>query len=449
MRLVVSKYLQEKWSLNEQYLAFDKFVETELNKRGVEKKNITTLPFLRTSVDDLIKNSTYVSNKYETYVRLLSERFNEVHGKKYSLLFWKTAMSLHLPRYITFLHDFYFTINKVDLKGYYFDLISNDEINSPVNFEEQRELLQSSDIVNDILLKLYVDYKQGVSFPNKNNVDFKRVEIKKQSLKTKIKAIIISLINNLTPKKGSIYLGLINMEKYYGQDLKNIGCDKVKLNIDFQVVNKNHGASRNRLFNKIQDLDEFDNYFLFVSYYLFPQHLIESFNDLIFDIDNKIKRYYKKEYVLSETWIFSSIISIAIGLLKEKGVKLVTVEHNAISHIYEGNYTAYLESITDVYLTLGWNKVNDDKFVSGKFYFLAPPTDSVNKKGILYISGAPQVKMAIHSTFYSLCAEFAPIHFKYVEEFFRLGKGLPFMSDLTYRGYPKKKMSIPMIKNFF
>ena len=344
------------------------------------------------------KDFTYLLEIYERYLKILSNRLNNIHNKKFSLRFWRVIIG---PWLCSFISIYFERWNNVK------DSINNNKIDKFIslhlNFEDfvpydNRNFMSftQNDAWNQCLYQSIV-----VNFLKKNQIEY--VEPDKHIIKKILKDSIIdkahkenffqSLRNNILKilrinniKKYdylfyNTYLGLINefhLSRRFNQlpiflntnesfDIKNID-----MNLRNEI--KNFSSSKNTFEqNLIESIP------LFI-----PKVFLENFKDL--------ENYVKKEnYPQKPKIIFSSgslwydtIFSYQVAKALENKAKLIYGQHGGAIGMSKYHWPEQHEiKISDYYLTWGWNDKNNSKVK--RFYFLKKSEQLLSQKEDLLI----------------------------------------------------------------
>jgi len=124
-------------------------------------------------------------------------------------------------------------------------------------------------------------------------------------------------------------------------------------------------GTRNEIFECKENMpDDFHEFLLKTSIYLFPSLFIENFLENEQKGNQKIEKFKNLKFFVSENWISNSENNFLKTLCRLKGIKSITLEHNSIFRIYSNPYSKYFIKYSDYYITLGWEG-NESKIISG------------------------------------------------------------------------------------
>lgn len=372
---------RELWvSSAKEIFAIDGVIEHKLllsESEGVEKI-IRVAPHIRSSAADVRRDREYIELIHGIFVEVVITRLMEIHGNILPAFFWKKSLAKSLLRHLSLCFDLYqaceksyrpdeFTTNTLHF--------SNFKI--PKDFTEHRSYFQDSELGREQLFSVYCRFR----YPSKS--DIKKVNLKLidptsnltyllkiskliKSVKSYVKKSILKRNRDLKAEMLIIDTSIGEddlqdlMEKSGGRiikvDLPELGGGPKKIQMKIRST-----------FSRPSDrLDDFGNYCLKVLEHGMPTIYIESFTkafktyDKFFDIN-----FPNAKFVVCEWWVGYSKSSFAMAVLNQRRVRHLSVEHNFISHIFEGTPTKFFYPLVDEYLTLGWAENNDSKIIPG------------------------------------------------------------------------------------
>lgn len=438
--------------------------------------DIIVAPYRRQSSSDLEKDHNFVQLKFDKYVKILAERLNQIHGTSYSIPFWRRALSISFERYITYFHEvfenceLYFKKDRHDC-----NVLSEKSYYVPLDFEEQRNFFQHSNYGQEQIFSLYMHTFYPGGLKTKDDQYKTHLESGQKSLESPKKSIFLRLLEQgfsrttfnkiLLRLKHEFSRATFNNRKqkifkmYYSRKAHKIGILGSFFsteNLDLLII-KSRGLiyplewqinlidsdnysplwdDRELLTENRIDFDKFDRFFFASLKHCLPRIFIENFKKVENYYINYFKTYNDLKYVTSEAWLSSSSLSIALALLKERGVKHIYNEHNYFEHPWVGSLIPKEASLSDIFVSMGWynNKINN--IVQGASLREFKLDDKPEKRyKICYIGSSATAKRPNYTASYGWSCENAPKHFKFVRLFL---EGLSYQTrcDILYKGYP-------------
>jgi len=342
------------------------------NKKIKEKYRIDCVaPYRRKTREDLINDSKVVDDKYRKYVDILVERLNKIHNRQYPREFWKKVLSLAFIRHITLFHELFMKCELFfDGDRHYSHILSESSFYTPIDYEDHRNRFQYSNLGQEQLLSIYLRlfYVDNVQYYERN-LDTKSIEIDIYSrflhvaryLKSFIgrlsKSLLTLLFHSTKHSNDKIAVGLLGVlfnKRDYVSLTKNrriVAIDNYNVKVDRDYIDVN---AREYLSHAENDFDRFDLFFFEAMKCCMPRHLVEDFvlhEKKCLDV---IDQNRSIRYVISETWISDSHVSLMLALMQERGIHHLHNEHNCFFHPCEGKYFEYVYDMSDSVLTLGW-----------------------------------------------------------------------------------------------
>ena len=469
------------WLGKKKVVCISKYIPHLAKTQGISNVVFDSIKPNFESDETLQKISDRVNDKYVVVVKELANRLNEIHGLNYSNDFWDKILSVNFLRYVTDVYDFYeLCENNFSAAEYDFGVLKKEGFIIPEDFEEQRDVFLNSLYGNEILFRLYCEFKgveisneyeldkpllskrKGVSL-SENNLN-KTPKISYKSIKKHIK-LCLKLPLSSSKKQDffqvrSFFKKIITRPAYvcvlgtYFQDhyMHKLGDRFFKLDfssIDYTKSKKVNYIFRDRLAQPLNSDLTFDNFLFSSLRYTFPKYLVENFKEFNDSCNRIVKSLPKLSHVIAEAWISNGYQSYIVALLQHKNIIHVNNEHNVISHPYVGDFSGFIKSHSDLYYTIGWSDKVDVKIVRGAsltfpFEKLQDDTKEKCKYKFLYVSGPYQAKLPLYSSLYSLCGDsFFSHHFSFIELFFEtLSESTK--ENMSFRPYPKN-YAIPIL----
>ncbi len=419
--------------------------------------DIIVAPYRRQTRSDLEKDHEFVQLKFDKYVNILAGRLNQIHGTSYSKLFWRRALSISFERYITYLHEMfencelYFNADKHDCY-----VLSKKSYYTPIDFEDHRNYFQHSHYGQEQVFSIYMH----TFYPDGLKTKDDQYEANSESGSTSPKQpFLLRLLKQDFSRATLEKIKLKILKKYYSHKAHKIGIMGSFFsteNLDL-LIKKSKGLiyplewqinlidsdnysplsnKREYLTENSNDFDDFDRFFFASLKYCLPKIFIENFRKVVNYHINNFEKYKDLEYVTSEAWLSSSSLSIALALLKERGVKHIYNEHNYFEHPWVGSLLPKEASLSDIFVSMGWydDKINNIVQGASLREFKLDKTPEKRYK-ICYIGSGATARRSNYTASYGWSCENAPKYFKFVKLFFG---SLSYQArcEILYRGYP-------------
>lgn len=431
------------------------YVYYQLKKDGhvLDYDDVEVAPYRHQSSADLEKDHNFVQLKFDKYVNILAERLNQIHGKSYSMPFWKRVLSLSFERYITFLHEIfdncelYFNADRHDCY-----VLSKKSYYIPLDFDDQRNFFQHSHYGQEQIFSLYMHNFYPDVLKTKEH------QFKTNKERIPEKPLVLRLLKQDFSRAFFEKVKQKLLEKYYSCKTHEIGIMgsffsarylnllmikskgsiyPIKWNIDLKGDDILLRDNRKFLSEKQHDFDKFDRFFFSSIEYCLPKIFVEYFEK----VENYYIKYFMKykelKFITSEAWLNSNSLSIALALLKERGVRHIYNEHNYFEHPWVGSLIYKVVSLSDIFVSIGWYSNRIPNMVKGASLFEFTPNIRLKKQyKICYVSGIPLVKRPNYTAAYGESAENAPKYIDFVRLFFE-NLSYETRREILFRGYPK------------
>jgi putative transferase (TIGR04331 family) len=436
------------------------YVYYQLKKDGhvLDYAHVIVAPHRRKSSSDLEKDYNFVQLKLDKYVNILAERLNQIHGTSYCMPFWKKALSVSFERYITFLHEMYENCELyLDVDKHDFYVLSNKSYHIPLDFDAQRDFFQHSHYGQEQIFSIYMHTFYPDGLKTKDDQFKTNIESRLRSSK---KYIVLRLLRQIISKATLEKVKRELLKKYYASKAHKIGImgsafSAKYLNLlmikskgsiyplEWQIdINGNDADSllwdsRKYLSESQCDYDRFDRFFFASIEYCLPKTFVEYFKRVENGYMNYFKKYEDLRFVVSEAWPSVNNLSIALALLKERGVRHIYNEHNYIAYPWVGSEIYQLTALSDIFVSLGWYSDKILNIVKGAslFEFILDKKFTKHHK-ICYVAGIPLVKRPQYTAAYGENAENAIKHIDFVRVFFE-NLSYETRCEMLFRGYPE------------
>jgi putative transferase (TIGR04331 family) len=445
----------------------------EKNKLLSEYNSVKVAPYMRQNKLDIIADSSFIDEKYEMYLPLLSQRLNKIHNTDFTQKFWKKYLGLGFVRYLTAFYDTYKVIDANFKPNIHFcKVLDSSSYFLPIDFEDNRQCFLNSDFGQEQILSIYFYNKYPNLFTtyygtylenvlSENPSEENNLSNNSAYLKKDFKSIIrdsrlyhflryvrnILFRKNLAINKNKITIGIMgsffsytNLETLVHKSKNRI----TNINYDLRITDTKVGINleeRNHIAKAEDGFDEFDKFFFYSMKFCLPKICIEYFLDINESCKTIINNYPRLKYVTSEAWLSDSYLSILIAVLQDKGVKHIYNEHNCIFHPFEGKYVEHVAPLCDIYASVGWIDKKYENFKQLGSLFQYSIEGSFDKKYKILFVGVPlMVKMQHLSSAWGYAGENVPRNINFLQSFFS-GLQLSTLNEISYRPYPPKHIS--------
>ncbi len=413
--------------------------------------------YTRETKEDLILDSQYVDKKYELYLPLLAERFNNIHQKQFPKEFWQKYMSLGFVRYLTAFYETYkiletsFECQKFDYKA-----LHPDDYLLPFDFEENRQLFLNSDFGQEQIFSIYLAEKHPgkterfrASFNTSTTVNksqnrlislFDKLKRLKWRHLYKLAQFIVSMLR-FKQDKSEVVMGVLGSffsDRNYAK-LQNSSRNKIR-NLQIPVIPKSshriNEEARTFISSGEQWFDDFDRFFFSSMSTCLPRICIEEFSYIERSYEEFLDQFPQMKYIVSEAWLSDSYINIFLAYAQNRGIKHIYNEHNCIFHPFVGDYVKHVSQLCDIYATLGWNEPGYPNTIpTASLYEYVEKGHFKKKYKILYIGVPFIVKMQHYSSAWGASGENVPRNIQFLKEFFT-NLGPETLGEISYRPYP-------------
>ena len=449
-KYLLSSYYLSKISDKDEYVVTDPILYEEI-KKYLPSAKINLEPIYKVSREEFSNENNLQKKLYEKYIYLISERLNEIHSTNYPLQFWEKIIGLEVLMHIHHCRSMYALIKQKEDRNYELYTLPPKHFRIPENNDEYRKLTQHSQIGYEQLLTIFFlnqdenirnfDFRENSKNSKKETTGLLN-KIRNKSIKqlfiilcrrilTKIFKLIVSpstlLVETIFSDQNYLKLILISFGKV--QILNNINYKYLETSIE--------PSKRVIISKKINDGDEFDNYFFQSLYFFSPKTWIENFTFINKYYENNVNSFVNLKTIISESssesaQFFSARASIT-------NIQTHYNEHNLLQHYLMGNIIWFLNRRYDKYLSLGWTDKSYDVLPVGSLYKWKSKRKKNKNIKILFISSVASNKSPFHSSMYGEQGMYnSKAYFKMTENFLSNLK-TKYLKEVYFRGHPHVK----------
>jgi len=426
------------------------FHEIKRLKMDLDFDSVEFYPYPRKNKSDLLRDNTFVTEKFKKYVPILGGRLNQIHDREYDNHFWTKALSVSFERYITFFYEIYLSCkHSFNEKRSQCNILSSQSFVIPNDFDEMRQLFQNTYVGREELFSLYVRfyYPSTISeikvqpekwyIQEKNSKPF----LKKLSQVTFSKLLreLIKIYYKRTDHVVGIHGSFFSDENLNELIMKSKGkIFPFRWDIPFKYDKTKEWIEERKILSESnKNFDDFDRFFFFSMRYCFPKILLEHFYD--------IEKYYEKiaqknkslKFLTSEVWPSVNSVAIGLAILKTKGIKHIYNEHNAFSHPYTCNGLDDAVKIVDIFLSLGWKDDSKPNLTpTGSLFNFVVKRNKVQSYKISYITVAKLAYRPQITANYGVANENTERYYEFVKSFFGYLDS-DTIKQIHFRGYPE------------
>jgi len=394
----------------------------------------------------IIKESTYLEEVHCFLINKMTFELNKFHETKHDKFTWELFFGVELHFYIYRLYSLFKKFKEnFDNEKLEFYLLSKNSFYTPLSFSELR-LYSAQDHFTEMMFSIYI--QDFLKLETNNKIDFEIEfrgfnEEKINYFKYLLRNIIFKISKALNIKVIFLMCGV-----YFGRLLKyklflKLGFNEYFMDtFTFKKKSKVDYAARYEIFEHKETLpDDFHEFLLKASNYLFPSLFIENFLENEQRANQKLEKFKNLKFFVSENWISNSENNFLKTLCKLKGVKSITLEHNSIFRIYSNPLTKYFINYSDYFISLGWEG-NETKIISGglrnKFSFEKSHKPILD---ILFVQGPVENEKYICSGIYGYAGENGLYRTVRFNSLFFNNLNSEILNKISVRKYPSRESS--------
>lgn len=434
------------------YFAVDSYILHVIEREGLKEKykDFQVAPLRRTNRQKLQADHDYVDKKFRKYTRLIIKRLDVIHNVKYGSQFWGKSLSLALLRHVAMCYELFQVCEQnFDKELHDCQILNPDSYHIPITFDEHRHFLQYTDFGQEQLFSIYCNLFYSKQF---STIKFKYSEtvsaspkgfihrIKGSGLYKKIfRRILMWLASIRQPTVGIMgsYFSTIYINQLI---LKSRGkIQLVQLPAIKPMSSKIRMDLREVLTQFEPDFDRFDKFIFSSLQYLMPKSFVENFLQIDREYKFYLSKYRHLKWVVCENWIGHEATSIALALLKQKGVNHISNEHNYLSHPFLGNSLKYQIPLVDEFVTLGWRNSSYPNLVPGAslFEWKYEAKNTEKEHDILFIMGRSAFRRPEMNAAYGTAEGYGAQSFIELTRIFLESLGENTLGKTYVRAYPK------------
>lgn len=423
---------------NDQLSLIDPHIE-QINEKLLQQYSYKVLSFKPLSYDEFCSTSHYVLKKYYKYRKLLANDLNFIHNEIQNEMYWAKCFGLELKRYISLVYKAYRKFKIYSPENFNIHcLLDEKSFIIPDTFEDQRTLLQHTDIGYEQLFAIYIKL-----FYPKIYTGINKIELDENHFDPIVCTERINLrLNETLDEENETKVGIFGsgLLPQYADKLmfhKNINYLNFDLNSQEMTV---EGTDRQEYKFKIEIEDEFDEFFMASLQTLFPRFFLEQYHSNKKYFLSEITKYKHLKFIINEYWLSNTKMNFLLALAGSQGIKHIYNEHNTLTHSFLGNNIELIAELVDIYFTLGWQpKEKQPNIIAGaSLYFERDYLEVTKEYKYLFLDVAVFARLEEFTAKYSESEELALIHLQMIKTFFSyLTQDI--FKDIVYRGYPLSK----------
>jgi len=435
--------------------AADPYIAHVLEREGrlSEYEEIQVARAPRMTREEFQRDHEFVDRKHSQYISILVRRLDELHGTSHGEYFWRKALSLAILRHVSLCYDL-FQSCEANFNPVLHDCRVLDEGSYfiPVDFDDHRRIFQNTDFGQEQLFSVYCGHFYPGQFgPWQGDAPSPSTEPKSTWIQSKgwwkrltLRRIVSRLRRFLWARSPQV--GIMN--SYFSAEymsrlilesrgrIQNIPLPELPPSTSIP-----QWEAREKLVCEEPNFDRFDKFVFACLLHGMPKIFVEDFQQVYARINLYFDHYKSLRWVVCEAWIGHTLPSLALAVLRQRGVKHIYNEHNYLSYFFVGSNLKYLAPLVDEFVTLGWEDPSIPNLVRGASLFQWVEKGSICDKEheILFVVGCsiPHVP-EINAAYGESGAYRALAHFEMNQRFLaRLGEET--LKKLYVRPYPSWK----------
>lgn len=446
--------------------ATDPYIVHVLEREGLREKypEIDVAPVLRSTREEFVRDHDCVDGKFNQYSELLSQRLDELHGTSHGRSFWRKAMALSLLRHVTFCYDL-FQVCEAHLNPEFHDCRVLDPacFRIPGDFDEHRQIFQNTELGQEQLFSIYCglfypgQFRSWQSATDATNSDSEASVPQVRRDGRNVAGLVLRGVSSLLNDPRRVMRNVLDrVLRVRSPRLGIIDCsfspeyvDRLQIEslgriqpVPLPAIELSNSAPqwdlRDQLVRDDPGFDRFDQFAFACLRHGMPRMFVEDFAQVYRRLDAHFNRYPDLRWVVCEWWIGHSLPSLALALLRQRGVKHIYNEHNYLSYFFVGNSVKHLAPLVDEFVTLGWEDKSIPNLVRGASLFPWVEKDNAHEKehDILFICGLPLTHVPEITTAYGDSGAYRALEYFDMNDRFLARLGEDTLGKLYFRAYP-------------
>ncbi len=453
---------QEAWLPEASRLfAIDPYIAHVLEREGrlsqYDEVKVAQSP--RTRREEFQRDHECVDQKHGKYIAILVRRLDELLGTSYGERFWKKALSLSVLRHVNFCYNLFQSCEtNLDTSVHGCKILDKASYLVPANFDFHRYIFQNTDFGQEQLFSVYCElfypgqfasWKEKVPskltdhylLRNHWKSHWQRITLQKVLSRLRrftLQSVVRWLLHFRAPQVGVIYSFFSNeqMDKLI---LKSFGrIQIIKLPTLPPSTSDIQWEQRDKLTCCEADFDRFDKFVFASLRHGIPKTFVEDFQQTFSNLDAYLDNYKSLRWVVSEAWIGNTLPSLALAILRERGVGHTYNEHNYLAHPFLGNNLKYILPLVDEFASLGWYDPSIPNLVRSASLFPWVENKKLSKKkhDLLFISSIPNTRAPELNSSYGESGErVVPSYLEMNRRFFE-ALSEETLAGMVFRDYP-------------
>ena len=386
-KIIFSKYEEKFIKNNNKDIFYAGYWASNL----IDLKNINYLNCIWSSDKEKDQSYKFLNKKYDKYIRILTNYFNNYHNVKYNKRYWETICGMWLNTYLSTVYYRWRVIekisskNKIKINNYNFKnffLTTNNSIDYYSN-------ITRSDTFNNLVFFKIIDYfikykkfkpileKKKINFKNNN---YKKINLSRNySLKTKFLEKVFEILDLISTRKKNFIIvdGFNNRanlkinlrafqlpfatSKYFNNELS------INTNL-FNIKKREKNIAENKT------IDDFEKFLERNIYYDIPKIFLENF---LLNL-NLVKSYkIRTKKVISGTFhFFNELFKIWLAQQSLKNDTSFIITCHGGNHSKFNGIFNYENNISDQHIT--WVKSEKHNLPASKYIDLKKKRDKLD-----------------------------------------------------------------------
>jgi putative transferase (TIGR04331 family) len=463
---VVSAYRPIWLSGARRLFAIDAYIPHVLEREGRISPDveIQVAPLTRSTRAEFESDHAFVDQKFRRYAELMIARFDEAHGTQYGGEFWRKAMSLALMRHVTFCYDLFKACETyLDPELHEAQVLDSLAFRTPNDFEEHRQIFQNTELGQEQLFSVYCNLFHTGLFPawmppapeteETKPIDRAEAGARSGGLLSRLARRFLRMVSNPSQILQKGLEGLLGLRdprlaviecSFAPSRLRELRLKSMGRIQPLALPSMQFSTAaldwqlRNQLVREESDFDRFDTFVFACLRHSLPRIFVEDFKKAYATLDQYSGRFRKLSWVVCEWWISNTWSSLALAVLKQKGIKHIYNEHNYLSYFFVGNNLKYIAPIVDEFVTMGWTDSSTPNLVRGSslFPWCHESGAEVKEHDILLVCGLPLAHVPEVTSAYGDSGAYRAVEYFDMNSRFLMRLGDETLAKVCIRSYP-------------